>query len=203
ESRPGLRSVCVDLEDRTTATAAIHSLAGSFPATTLVHCAGAIRQRPIEAVEPADLDALVQLHLGTAITLLQANLAAMRAARYGRVVLISSRAALGLASRTVYSATKAGLIGLARTWALELAPAGITINVVAPGPIAETEMFERHVPAGSVLRTDPGKVLPVGRAGTPQDVARAVWFFASPDASFVTGQTLYVCGGSSVGGLSI
>ena len=64
-------------------------------------------------------------------------------ARFGRIVLISSRAALGLPTRTVYSATKAGMIGMARTWALELAPDGITVNVVAPGPIEDTEMFGR------------------------------------------------------------
>ncbi|HVC02525.1 MAG TPA: SDR family oxidoreductase [Steroidobacteraceae bacterium] len=198
-----LRSVCVDLEDPDAARAAFLSLAGEAPATTLVHCAGAIRERPVEQVTPEDLEALTQLHVGTAIALLQANLAAMRAAHYGRVVLISSRAALGLASRSVYSATKAALIGLARTWALELGPAGVTVNVVAPGPIAETAMFDAIVPAGSPLRTNPAAILPVGRVGTPRDVARAVWFFASPEASFVTGQTLYVCGGTSVGGLAI
>jgi NAD(P)-dependent dehydrogenase (short-subunit alcohol dehydrogenase family) len=116
-------------------------------------------------------------------------------------VLISSRAALGLARRTAYSATKAGMLGLARTWALELAAHGITVNVVAPGPIADTEMFEEIIPAGSAKMTAAAKQVPVGRFGTPQDVARAVVFFADPKASFVTGQTLFVCGGTSVGSI--
>ncbi len=125
----------------------------------------------------------------------------MKRARYGRIVLISSRAALGLARRTADSATKAGMLGLARTWALELAVHGITVNVVAPGPIAETEMFEELIPAGSPKMTAAAKQVPVGRLGTPQDVARAVTFFADPKASFVTGQTLFVCGGTSVGSI--
>lgn len=203
EPSPRLRSILLNLEDARASASTLADLARDFPATTIVHCAGAIRERRVEEVSADDLDALTQLHVGTAITLLQANLSAMRAAHYGRVVLISSRAALGLASRTVYSATKVALIGFARTWALELGPLGITANVVAPGPIAETVMFDRHVPAQSALRTSPEKILPVGRTGTPRDVARAVWFFASQEASFVTGQTLYVCGGTSVGGLAI
>ena len=73
----------------------------------------------------------------------------MKQAHYGRIVLISSRAMLGLAKRTAYSSTKAGMLGLARTWALELAPHGVTVNVVAPGPIAETEMFEEIIPPDS------------------------------------------------------
>lgn len=198
-----LRSVCVDLSDADAARSAFQRLAADAPATTLVHCAGAIRQRGAADVTQADLDDLTQLHIGCAIALLQANLAAMLAEGFGRVILISSRAALGLANRTVYSATKAGLMGLARTWALEFAPHGITVNVVAPGPIAATEMFEHHVPSGSTLRENPGKIIPVGRVGTPADVARAILFFADPAASFVTGQVLYVCGGTSVGGLTL
>src|SRR4030095_7646189 len=98
-------------------------------------------------VQLEDLDALVELHLGCAIQLVQAALPAMRAHRYGRIVLMSSRAALGAPTRTSYSATKAGMLGMARTWALELAADGITVNVVAPGPI-HTDMFYDVIPAG-------------------------------------------------------
>ncbi|MGB6306714.1 MAG: SDR family oxidoreductase, partial [Steroidobacteraceae bacterium] len=167
----------------------------------VVHCAGAIRERAVEEASLADLADLANLHLGAALSLVQANLPAMKQARYGRIVLISSRAVLGLAKRTVYSATKAGMLGLARTWALELAPYGITANVVAPGPIAETEMFEEIIPAASAKMAAAAKQVPVGRFGTPEDVARAVAFFADPKASFVTGQTLFVCGGTSVGSI--
>jgi 3-oxoacyl-[acyl-carrier protein] reductase len=198
---PRLTSISVDLTDAGATREAILSVATSSPATTLVHCAGAIREKPIEDATLIDLTELANLHLGAALSLVQANLAAMKRARYGRIVLISSRAVLGLAKRTVYSATKAGMLGLARTWALELAAHGITVNVVAPGPIAETEMFEEIIPAASAKMEAAAKQVPVGRFGTPQDVARAVMFFTDPKASFVTGQTLFVCGGTSVGSI--
>ena len=198
---PRLTSISVDLTDAGATREAILSVATSRPATTLVHCAGAIREKPIEDATLIDLTELANLHLGAALSLVQANLAAMKRARYGRIVLISSRAVLGLAKRTVYSATKAGMLGLARTWALELAAHGITVNVVAPGPIAETEMFEEIVPAASAKMQAAAKQVPLGRFGTPQDVARAVTFFTDPKASFVTGQTLFVCGGTSVGSI--
>lgn len=198
---PRLTSISVDLTDAGATREAILSVATSSPATTLVHCAGAIREKPIEDATLIDLTELANLHLGAALSLVQANLAAMKRARYGRIVLISSRAVLGLAKRTVYSATKAGMLGLARTWALELAAHGITVNVVAPGPIAETEMFEEIIPAASAKMEAAAKQVPVGRFGTPQDVARAVMFFTDPEASFVTGQTLFVCGGTYVGSI--
>jgi NAD(P)-dependent dehydrogenase (short-subunit alcohol dehydrogenase family) len=92
---------------------------------------------------------------------------------------------------------------LARSWALELAPAGITVNVVAPGPIGGTEMFRGVIPAGDPREQSLANSIPVKRLGRPDDVARAVMFFSDRANSFVTGQALYVCGGSSVGSLVI
>jgi len=198
---PRLTSITVDLSDAAATRDAVMTAAARAPAATIVHCAGAIREKPVEDATLADLTDLVNLHLGAALSLVQANLGAMKQARYGRIVLISSRAMLGLAKRTAYAATKAGMLGLARTWALELAAHGVTANVVAPGPIAETEMFEEVLPAASAKMAAAAKQVPVGRFGTPQDVARAVMFFADPKASFVTGQTLFVCGGTSVGSI--
>ena len=102
-----------------------------------------------------------------------------------------------------YSATKAGIIGMARTWALELARDGITVNVVAPGPIGATKMFHDVVPAGSEREQKLAASIPVGRLGRPDDVARAVLFFAAAENEFVTGQTLFVCGGASVSSVTI
>jgi 3-oxoacyl-[acyl-carrier protein] reductase len=196
-----LRSVIVDLMDADATHDAAALLAEEAPATTVVHCAGAIREKPVEETSIADLAALANLHLAAALSLVQANLPAMKAAHYGRIVLISTRAVLGLAKRTAYSSTKAGMLGLARTWALELAPHGVTVNVVAPGPIAATEMFEEVIPPDSPKMLSAVRQIPVGRFGTPNDVARAVAFFADPSASFITGQTLFVCGGTSVGSI--
>jgi 3-oxoacyl-[acyl-carrier protein] reductase len=197
-----LRHVEVDLSDAKATHEAALEIARSHTVTTLIHNAGVIRPALLPEVDLADLDALVNLHLGAAIRLTQAVLPAMKAARYGRIVLVSSRAVLGLPTRTAYSATKSGMLGMARTWALELAPVGITVNVVAPGPI-ETANFHSIVPQGSPQLVKVKQAIPVQRLGQPDDVARAVLFFADRDAGFVTGQVLYVCGGTSVGTLTL
>jgi len=199
---PKLHSIEVDLADRAATAQAVAELVRRFEVTTVVHNAGVIRPALLADVKLDDLDALVDLHLGCAIQLVQATLPTMRAQRFGRVVLLSSRAALGLATRTSYSATKAGMLGMARTWALELAPEGITVNVVAPGPI-RTDMFYDVVEAGSERERALAASVPVRRLGESADVARAVRFFADPASSFVTGQVLYVCGGTSVGSLAL
>jgi hypothetical protein len=106
---PRLQSISVDLADAAATDEAVRAVASRTPATTVVHCAGAIRERQIEDATRADLAELSNLHLGAALSLVQANLPAMKRARFGRIVLISSRAVLGLAKRTAYSATKAGM----------------------------------------------------------------------------------------------
>jgi NAD(P)-dependent dehydrogenase (short-subunit alcohol dehydrogenase family) len=199
-AHPALETVAVDLTDLDATAEAAAEIARKFAVTTLVHNAGAMRPALLPDVEIGDLQALVNLHLGAALILLQAVLPSMRQQGSGRVVLVSSRAALGLATRTAYSATKAGMIGMARTWALELGPIGITVNVVAPGPI-ETDMFHEVIPAGSPQVAAIAQSIPRRRIGRPQDVARAVMFFAAPENDFVTGQVLYVCGGTSIGSL--
>jgi NAD(P)-dependent dehydrogenase (short-subunit alcohol dehydrogenase family) len=195
-------SVAVDLADAAATQQIAQELARKYPITTIVHNAGAIREKRLEDVTAQDLQALTNLHIGAAIALVQANLATMKAQRYGRIVLVSTRAVLGLAKRTVYSATKSALLGLSRTWALELAPSGITSNVIAPGPVAETEMFHEVLPVGSPRIDTIAAAVPVGRLGKPDDVARAVMFFVAPEGDFVTGQTLFVCGGTSVGSIT-
>lgn len=202
-THPRLHSISVDLADRVATAQAAREAAQRFEITTLVHNAGVIRPALLSDVQLDDLDALTELHLGSAIALVQAALPTMRAKRFGRVVLLSSRGALGLATRSVYSATKAGMIGMARTWALELAADGITVNVVAPGPIRGTEMFHQVVPAESERERKLAQAIPVQRLGTPEDVARAVDFFVDSANSFVTGQVLYVCGGASLGSVTI
>ncbi len=193
----------VDLLDAAATAQMAAEIARDHAVSHLVHNAGVIRPNPIQTTPPADLLDLTQLHLGTALILLQAVLPAMKQRQFGRVVLISSRAALGAGTRTAYSATKAGLIGMGRTWALELAGEGITVNMVAPGPIRATEMFHDIIPAGSAREEALAAAIPVKRLGEASDVANAVGFFASEQSGFITGQTLYVCGGASVGTLTI
>jgi len=202
-SHPRLTSLSVDLLDPAATLAAAASIARDATVTHLIHNAGIIRANRLEATPPADLAALSHLHLGVPLILTQALLPAMQAARFGRIVLISSRAALGLATRTAYAATKSGMQGLARTWAQELGPSGITVNIVAPGPIEATDMFHDVLPEGDPRIAQLAQSIPMRRLGLPADVANAVSFFCGDQAGFVTGQTLYVCGGASVGTVQI
>ena len=202
-SHAKLHSFEADLFDASATAQAATEIAGQFAVTHLVHNAGVIRPALLPEVKLDDLAALTQLHLGAAVTLAQACLPSMRTNKFGRIVLLSSRGALGLATRTAYAATKSGMIGMARTWALELAVDGITVNVVAPGPISGTEMFNSVVPKDSERERTLAAAIPVRRLGRPDDVARAVMFFCDPANNFVTGQTIYVCGGASVGSLVI
>lgn len=193
--------VQVDLSDAQATREAAFDVAQRFPITTVIHNAGATRERALEEVTIDDLNALTNLHLAASLSLVQANLPAMKRAQFGRIVLVSSRAVLGLARRTVYSATKAGMLGMARTWALELGMHGITVNVVAPGPIQATGVFHEIIPEDSPKLPRIVESIPVKRLGMPEDVARAVLFFTAAEAGFVTGQTLFVCGGTSVGSI--
>jgi 3-oxoacyl-[acyl-carrier protein] reductase len=163
----------------------------------LVNNAGVARINPIERVSADELQQQIDLNLRAIVQCTQALLPGMRDRRRGRIVNIGSRASLGKQGRSVYGATKAAVASLTRTWALELGRDGITVNAVAPGPI-ETEMFLTTNPRESPATRALMATIPVGRIGKPEDVAAAVAFFLSDEASFITGQVLYVCGGLSV-----
>jgi NAD(P)-dependent dehydrogenase (short-subunit alcohol dehydrogenase family) len=201
-SHARLEPVLVDLFDPKATADAAKYVAARHVISHIVHNAGIIRPNLIEQATVEDIAALSQLHLGAALTLVQAALPGMKQRRFGRIILIASRAALGAATRTAYSATKSGMFGMARTWALETASHGITVNVVAPGPV-ESDMFYEVIPQSSPKVDQLARAIPVGRIGRPGDVARAVMFFASPDADFITGQSLYVCGGASIGSIGL
>lgn len=203
EARANITHVSCDLFDARATAEAAADIARRFEVSHFVHNAGVVKANLLEAVRVEDLAALNQLHLGAALIMSQAFLPAMKAKHFGRIILMSSRAAVGLATRTAYSATKSGMVGMARTWALELGPHGITVNVVAPGPIEATEMFHEVLPKGDPRIAKLAEAIPVKRLGTPADVTNAVMFFAAPEAGFVTGQMLYVCGGASVGSIAI
>ncbi len=188
-----------DLSDAAAAQQAGAEIAAKHAVRYLVNNAGANRPGSLEQATIDDLNYAFALNVRAAMILIKAFTPGMRAAKYGRIVNMASRAILGKTGRTVYSAAKAGLVGMTRTLCLELAGDGITINVVAPGPVA-TELFDNGHPIGSEKRQRVIDSIPVKRVGTPDDVARAVTFLLAPDSGYITGQTVFVCGGTSVSG---
>lgn len=201
-SHRNLHTYKVDLADADETRATVQAMAKDHAVTNVIHNAGVIRAALIEDVKREDLEALVNLHMGAAIELVQATLPAMKAAGFGRIINMSSRAVVGLPTRTVYSGTKAALISMTRTWAMELGPHGITVNAIAPGPVV-TDMFTGVMPEESERARAVANGLPMRRLGRADDVSRAVMFFLDPKNDWITGQTLFVCGGSSLGGLTL
>lgn len=201
-SHERLVDVQVDLSSVEETRAAIRELAARHAITSVVHNAGVIQPALIEDVELTDVDYLVRLHIHASVLLMQATLPAMKEAGFGRFVIISSRAMLGLPTRTGYASTKAGQLGLVRTWAMELGRYGVTVNAVSPGPVV-TDMFTDVVPEHSEQAARLAESIPVRRLGQPDDVARAVMFLLDPGNGFITGQNLFVCGGSSLGSLAL
>jgi len=188
----------VDITDTPAARAALARLTARFAVTRLVNNVGSSFRQNLAQSDGTSQRRLDRLNLGSALLCLQAVLPAMRAAHFGRVVNITSRAVHGRETRSAYAATKAGLAALTRSWALELAHEGIAVNAVAPGMI-NTELFRRNNPPDrpDVYRLQ--RAIPMQRVGEPDEVARAVAFFLDESVTYVTGQTLFVCGGLSLG----
>lgn len=198
----GLVGLEVDLLDPAATAEVAAEVARRFEITHVVHNAGVVWPNLLGEVEPEEVAGLTQIHVTAPLVLTQAVLPGLRRRGFGRIVFVTSRAAMGVPTRTAYSATKAAVHGMARTWALELGQDGITVNVVAPGPV-RTENFWGIISKDSARETELAAALPVRRLGAVEDVSRAVMFFAEPEAGFVTGQVLFVCGGASLGGISL
>ncbi len=188
----------VDLSDRAAAERAFAEIAAEYPVRALINNVGVVAPAPFDEVNVDDFDRIMHLNTRTALMAAKALVPTMRRLGGGRIVMNTSRVTLGKLHRTLYSASKGALQAMARTWALELAADGITVNCVAPGPIATTAFWQNNSPDSESTRSLIASI-PLKRMGTPQDVANAVGFFCSDDASFVTGQTLFVCGGVTVG----
>ena len=188
----------IDITDHQAVSVLIKDITSRIQVLRLVNNAGMIKPGALEDVIEEDFDAVYALNLKAPMVLAQALLQHMRQANFGRIVNIASRAALGKEERTAYAATKAGLIGMTRTWALEMAPFGITVNAIGPGPIA-TELFTSGNPPNAPKTIKIIENIPVKRMGQPEDIAHAAAYLLDDRSSFTTGQTLYVCGGMTVG----
>jgi 3-oxoacyl-[acyl-carrier protein] reductase len=194
----GEQFIEVDLMDVKATREAMAQLAQAGDVLRVVNNAGFIRPATLENTTLEDYQAVIELNLRAPILVAQALMPAMRAAQFGRIINIASRAALGKELRTAYSASKAGLIGMSRTWAMESAADGVTVNVIGPGPIA-TELFLSGNPPDSPKTKQIMETIPVRRMGTPEDIAHAVASLIDDRAGYITGQVLYVCGGMTVG----
>lgn len=195
--------VLVDLLDPAATAEALARIARTYPVARLVNNAGVNQMQALGAIDADAYERIFALNCRAAIDCTQALLPGIRAARdaagrpCGRIVNIASRSLLGRVEGSVYAAAKAALVGFTRSWALELAPHGVTVNCVAPGPVA-TEMFDRNNPPGSPRRQALLDAVPMRRMGLPGEIAAAVGYFLSDGAAFTSGQTLFVCGGASI-----
>jgi 3-oxoacyl-[acyl-carrier protein] reductase len=187
-----------DLTDEQSLKRALGDIVGRYEVTGLVNNAGLNHIQKLGEIELAAFDEVIAVNLRAAIQCAQAVLPAMLHARFGRIVNITSRALLGRATTSSYTAAKAGLAAMTRSWALELAGKNITVNAVGPGP-TETEMWNKNNPPDSPTTRAHVARIPMQRMGRPEEIAGAVAYFMSEEASFTTGQHLFVCGGLSIG----
>jgi NAD(P)-dependent dehydrogenase (short-subunit alcohol dehydrogenase family) len=187
-----------DLSDPAQTAQALQKALEGGPITRLVNNVGVVVPADAEHQTLEELQRAWALNVRCAQQCMQALLPGMKAAGFGRIVNMSSRAALGKELRTAYAATKAALLGMTRVWALELGRFGITANAIGPGPI-RTELFDRANPPDAPRTRAIVEAVPVRRMGTPEDVAHAAAYLLDARSGFVTGQVLYVCGGMTVG----
>lgn len=170
-----------------------------YPVDAIVNCVGPVLAEALGEVNLSSLYQAFDLNVRVAVQAVQAFVPGMKARKTGRIVNICGRVVHGSAGHTSYSAAKSALLGCTRTWALELAPFGVTVNAVSPGPV-ETGLFRAEYPVGSEAEKAVLGSIPMGRLGQAAEVAAAVVFLLGDEASYITGQELGVDGGGSLAG---
>ncbi|GAA3875098.1 3-oxoacyl-ACP reductase FabG [Leifsonia kafniensis] len=193
-------ALAVDVTDENAVTDAFDRFAGAHGGLSiLVNNAGITRDNLLFKMSAAEWNLVLSTNLTSAYLCTSAAQRFMVNAKYGRIVNLSSRSALGNRGQANYAAAKAGIQGLTATLAIELGPFNITVNAVAPGYIA-TPMTEATAERLGFDAVEHQRIVaertPLGRVGQPDEVAAAIAFFASDDASYVSGQTLYINGGA-------
>jgi len=193
-----------DIVDRASVDAAVAATETRFgPISVLVNNAGWDMFKPFVKTEPSDWAKIVAINLTGALNMHHAILPGMAARKYGRIVNVASDAArVGSSGEAVYAACKGGLVAFSKTIAREHARHGITVNVVCPGPTDTALLGDVAATAANPEKLIEAftRAIPLGRLGQPDDLAGAIAFLASDDASFVTGQVLSVSGGLTMNG---
>lgn len=192
--------ISADLGDQDQTGALANELAARGNVLGIVNNVGLAKHETIDAVELRVFTAVMDLNVRPALQLTQALLPGMRSARFGRIINVTSLVTRGFAFRASYAAAKAALESLTRTMALELAAHDITANAIAPGP-TETELFRANNPPGSEGEARYLRNVPMRRFARPEETAAAITFLAGEKAGFITGQTLFIDGGASLGSL--
>lgn len=192
--------ISADLGDQDQTGALANELAARGNVLGIVNNVGLAKHETIDAVELRVFTAVMDLNVRPALQLTQALLPGMRSARFGRIINVTSVVTRGFAFRASYAAAKAALESLTRTMALELAAHDITANAIAPGP-TETELFRANNPPGSEGEARYLRNVPMRRFAQPEEIAAAITFLAGEKAGFITGQTLFIDGGASLGSL--
>jgi NAD(P)-dependent dehydrogenase (short-subunit alcohol dehydrogenase family) len=193
-------AVKVDVSDRGQVDSAVRKVREKLgPIHVLVNCAGIEAFEPFQSITEASWDRIMAVNLKGTFNCTQAVVADMIEARWGRIINISSSSAQsGAANMTHYVASKAGVIGFTKALARDLARSGITVNTIPPGSI-DTPMLRRAAEegrfGGAPVERVVDSIVPMGRAGTPEDIAAACAFLASEDAGYITGQAIGVNGG--------
>lgn len=192
-------AIAVDVSDRAQVDRAVREVRDKLgPIQVLVNCAGIEAFEPFQSISEASWDRVLAVNLKGTFNCTQAVVSDMIEARFGRIINISSSSAQsGAPNLTHYVASKAGMIGFTKALARELGRSGITVNTIPPGSI-DTPMMRRAAGEGRFGGAPVEQVastIPVGRTGTPEDIAAACAFLASDEAGYITGQVIGVNGG--------
>ena len=190
--------ICLDLQDPEALASALKQVTAEYCLDGVFNNVGIVHPKPVEEVTLGEMENCFHMNVKVALMCIQAALPNMKNQQWGRIVNTASLVVSGVPLRLSYAAAKSALVSLTKTCALEFAEHGITVNAISPGPI-ETELFNTNNPPGSESRQRYVNSIPMKRTGTPAEVGATAAFLMSKEAAFITGQNLYVDGGSSVG----
>lgn len=193
---PGFLYQC-DLSDAGQTEDVLRMIREKYPVDAIVNNVGVVRPEAMGEISLASFYQVYDLNVRSAVQVVQAFSDVMKQRQEGRIINIVSIASQGSAGKTSYSAAKSALVGCTKTWALELADYGITVNAISPGPV-ETQLLRESYPVGSEKEKKLLAEIPLKRLARPEEIAAAVQFLLSPDAAFITGQVLQIDGGKSL-----